>query len=122
MTPYLEVLKLFDSIRTGCFSTEKARPDYKELISKFKVAYTNLNLDSDVLILVKVHELFFHVSEWIDKYPDIPVGLVCEQTSESLHSHFDKFCEQRILIKNRQNPKYKDSFLSCIIAFNGKQV
>ena len=121
MTPYLEVLKLFNSIRTGCFSAEKARPDYKELIAKFKVAYTNLNLDADVSILVKVHELFFHVSEWIDKYPDIPIGLVCEQTGESLHRRVDTFCDGR-MIKNRLNVNYKEKFFRCMVAFNGKQM
>ena len=85
------------------------------MIAKFKVAYTNLNLDADISILVKVHELFFHVSEWIDKYPDIPIGLVCEQTGESLHSRFDKFCEGW-MIKNRLNVNYKDKFFRCVVA------
>jgi len=120
MMPFLQVLKLFNSIRKACFSSEKADPFYKDFIEKFKKAFVELNLDTDTSILPKVHDLFFHVSEFVEKYPDIPIGQVCEQTSESLHSRFDKFRQTR-MIKNKDHPNYKTRFFNCVVAFNGKQ-
>ena len=80
-----------------------------------------MNIDDDLSIIFKAHDMFFHVSSFIDKYLDIPIGLICEQTSESLHSRFEKFRAGR-MIKNKDNPNYKESFLACVVAFNGKQV
>ena len=122
MTPYQVALKEFNIIRTSCFRADQpADPNYRDMFEKFKTSYVKLNLDDDLSVTPKLHELFFHVPEFIDKNPDLPVGLVAEQTPECLHNRWKKFSQDR-MIKNRDNPNYKQSFFDCVVAFNGKQI
>ena len=72
----------------------------------------------NVSIPSKVHEVFCHVTDWYDRHPDLFLGRFSEQSDESLHSKFKKFCEQRNLIKNIDSPNYGSSLCLAVATFN----
>ena len=84
LTAHINTLKSFNSVRHACFGQE-IHPDYEEKIEKFRTDYMVLVEDYGASILVKGHEVFFHVAPWLKKW-NIPLGAVSAQAEEDLHS------------------------------------
>merc|ERR1712115_181676 len=122
MTPFINSLKSFNKIRVGCFNANYLAPNYKELVDQFRNDYMVLVENFNVSIPSKVHEVFCHVTDWYDRHPDLFLGRFSEQSDESLHSKFKKFCEQRNLIKNVDSPNYGSSLCLAVATFNSKQI
>ena len=119
MAPFLVVLKAFNEIRKKCFTATAASPDYKEAIAKFRDAYLVVHEDFGITITPTVHEVFFHLEQFIEKYPNVFLGIVSEQTCESLHRLWLNFIEPR-MIANQDHPDYPTKFKQTLVAFNSK--
>ena len=78
MTPFLVTLKAFNEVRKKCFRATGPDPDYKESIQKFKESYFNLNLDFGISITPVVHDVCFHLQPFMEKYPEVFLGLQAE--------------------------------------------
>ena len=122
MTPFIVTIKSFNSLRQACFTSQEADPDFEEIIAKFTKDFMNLKEDFDITVLVKAHEVFWHVAEWIKKYPDVPLGKISEQPDETLHSAFKRFVTMRNMIQNTDNPKYLQSLFDTVVAWNSKRI
>ena len=76
--------------------------------------------DFGVSISVKAHEIFFHVAPWLKKW-EIPLGVVSEQTSESLHSDFANFIERKG-VSNPDSPHFAENLLKVVVAYNSSHI
>ena len=75
-----------------------------------------------ITIPSKVHMAFFHVTQWwYNRHPDIPLGLVSEQTGGSLNNKFKTFCRNK-LRGNVFDSGYGENLLNLVVAFNFKRI
>jgi len=116
MTPYIAAMKSFNAVREACFGLE-LHDDYSQRIRKFQADYLVLE-DFGVSTIVKAHDIFYHVIDWIDKY-QLPLGLVSEQAGESIHSRFDKFIQNK-QVANPDSENFGLNLLKIIIAWNSQ--
>ena len=116
---YIKGLKSFNGVVHACFGVE-LHEDYEEKIKKFKGHYMVLVDDFGVSISVKAHEIFFHVAPWLKKW-GIPLGVISEQTSESLHSDFANFIERKG-VSNPDAPHFAENLLKVIVAYNSSHI
>ena len=121
MTPFLVVLKAFNEVRKKCFIATAADPDYKDSIKKFKDAYMVCNEEFGLSVTPTAHDVFFHLEQFIEKYPEVYLGLVSEQTCESLHRLWLLFIEKR-MIDNQDHPDYPTKFKQTLVSFNSKRI
>ena len=127
MTPYLDSLKKFNIIREKCFSSKPVGDfDYHKAFDDFKASFLVVHSDFEYLeetasLIPKVHELFFHVTSFMDRYPDLPLGLVAEQVHENVHSNFDDYASKR-MIKNELHPKYAEKLKQVVVSYNSKRI
>ena len=114
LTGFIDTLKSFDEVRNACFG-QILDEDYEEKIQKFHNDYMVLVDDFGMSILVKAHEVFFHVVPWLKKW-NIPLGVVSAQTSESLHSDFDSYMERKKCPKSKFSCLCRESIesFSCL--------
>ena len=119
LTAYINALKSFDGVRNACFGTE-LHEDYEEKIKKFQNDYMVLVDDFGLSILVKAHEVFFHVAPWLKKW-NIPLGVVSAQTSESLHSDFNSYIERKN-VQNPNSPLFAENLLKVVVAYNSSHL
>ena len=121
MAPFLVTLKAFNNIREKCFKASGPEPDYKESIQKFKDSYFELNRDFGLTITPVVHDVCFHLQPFMEKHPDVFLGIVNEQTGESIHRVWLAFVANR-LITSQDHPEYPDKLLSALVAFNSQRI
>ena len=126
MAPYLVALKKFNVIRENCFKATLVEgfdhhQAFNDFMESFLVLHRDKDWDYEASVIFKVHEMFFHVAGFMDRYPTFPLGLISEQTSESLHSKFTQFSRNR-LMKSTNSPKYPQNFLDVVVAFNSKRI
>ena len=119
LTGFIDTLKSFDEVRKACFG-QILDEDYEEKIQKFHNDYMVLVDEFGMSILVKAHEVFFHVVPWLKKW-NIPLGVVSEQTSESLHSDFDSYIERKN-VQNPNSPVYAENLLKVVVAYNSSHI
>ena len=63
MTPYLVMLKKFNTLREGCFSSKKVEGfDIHKAINDFKESFLVLNMDLGDTVINKVREDFVPTS------------------------------------------------------------
>ena len=93
MAPYIMAIKSFDSVREGCFGMTLC-DDYEVRICRFQADYNVLVNDFGMSTIVKAHDIFFHVIDWLDRW-QIPLGLVSEQAGEAIHSRFIRFVDNK---------------------------
>ena len=121
MAPFLVTLKAFNEIRKKCYSASGVAPDYRESIKKFRDSYFELNKDFGLSITPTVHDICFHLEMFMEKYPDVLLGLVSEQTPESSHRVWANFIETR-MISNQDHPLYATKLKSTFSLFNSKHI
>merc|ERR1712242_216995 len=121
MAPFLTVLKAFNEVRKKCFSANGPEPDYEQAIAKFRDSYLEVNKDFGMSITPTAHEAMFHLEQFMEKYPEVFLGIVSEHTSESLHRVWLKFCETR-MIANQDHPDYPTKFKQTLVSFNSKRI
>ena len=90
--------------------------------ASFLVVHSDFEyLEETASLIPKVHELFFHVTSFMDRYPDLPLGLVAEQVHENVHSNFDDYASKR-MIKNELHPKYAEKLKQVVVSYNSKRI
>ena len=121
MAPFLVALKSFNEIRKKCFKATGPEPGWQESIQRFKDSYFELNTDFGLSITPVVHDVCFHLQPFMEKYPEVFLGLVTEQTGESIHRVWVEFVQNR-LITSQDHPDYPDKLLSALVAFNSQRI
>ncbi len=119
MIPYLNALKSFNEVRKICFiCAEPGEIDVDECekkIEKFTSDSLVLIEDLDVNAINKLHECHIHLTEWLKEFK-MGLGNVCEQTSESSHADWDKFCHGR-LPKDINHPDYLKTLKKLVVEY-----
>ena len=121
MTPILVVLKAYNEVRKKCFTATGVAADYQEAIKKFRESYMVANEDLRLSVTPTAHDVFFHLQQFIEKYPNVYLGLVSEQTTESIHRLWLNFIENR-MIDNQDHPDYPTKFKQTLVSFNSKRI
>ena len=94
--------------------------DYKEKIKVFKDDWTQLHIEYGVKITNKVHIIFAHLEDFIDRQKR-PLGEFSEQVVEAAHQKLDKIW-QWYLVKMVESEVHGDQFLKCVNHFNSMNI
>ena len=81
--PFLVAFRYFDALAKACFCYE-LDPDYRQYITNFRRAWTNLRLP----IFCKIHFIYEHLAEEVERY-GMGTALLNESAGERLHADFD---------------------------------
>ena len=120
MIPYLNCLSSYDEMRKFSFNCD----DHidvdlcRKKIEKFTADSLVLFEDFDVNAINKLHACHVHVMEWIEEYK-MGLGNVDEQTGESCHQDFKKFCNGR-LMENIDDPGYLECLRKLVVEYASK--
>ena len=98
-------------MRSGMHALDMNYTKNIKKIKKFHNDYMVLADDLGLSILVKAHEVFLHVAPLLKKW-NIPLGVVSAQTSESLHSNFNAYIEQKKRSKSKFSSLCRESVKS----------
>ena len=109
--PFITAFRSFNEVREACYGSKLAL-DYLDKINKFRIDYLKLGIS----VTPKVHAVFFHIEDFCE-YSGMALGDFSEQTAESLHKEFEK-CWENFYVKDFDNPKYPERFLSAVKVFN----
>ena len=120
MQPCIVALKAFNEVRKACFSI-KFESDFAEKIAKFKRNFDDIVELQGMSVTPKVHELYFHVREFIDKV-QVGLGKLSEQTGESLHHDFAIHYERFQRYTNPEHPNYAQNLKATVVAYNSKHI
>ena len=71
--------------------------------------------DFDVSAINKLHACHAHLMEWIEEF-ELPLGHVDEQTGESSHQDFSKFCQGK-LMENIHDDRYLENLRKLVVAY-----
>ena len=93
LTPFVELL--FSKVVNATFSSV-LDPDYEQIIKNFNKSYMILHCDFNLSITTKVHIIMCHLSAFVKEWK-IGLGLLSEQTGESLHHDFKRAIIAEIL-------------------------
>ena len=117
MQPYLNALSSFNEIKKSCFNcAEHIDVDLcREKIEKFIRDSLVLFEDFDVNAINKLHACHIHLIEWIEEF-EMGLAYVDEQTGESSHQDFNKFCRGR-LMENIDDPRYLESLRKLVVEY-----
>ena len=120
MVPYINALNSFNEVRKFCFKCdEHIDVDLcRKKIEKFTSDSLVLFKDFDVNAINKLHACHVHLMEWIEEF-EMGLAFVDEQTGESAHQDFNKFCHGR-LIENIDDPKYLECLRKLVVEYAGK--
>ena len=108
---FITAFRSLNDVMEACYGSKLA-PDYLTKISKFRVDYLILGIS----ITPKIHAVFYHIEDFCE-YSGMALGAFTEQTTESLHHEFEQ-CWDNFFVKDFDNPKYPERFLSAVIVFN----
>nr|XP_012558535.2 uncharacterized protein LOC105845381 [Hydra vulgaris] len=111
--PFIDAFRKFNAVVSGCFGCN-LNPNYPQIIEAFRVSYLALQ---NVSVTPKVHAVFFHVKDFIDRYGQA-LGLYSEQATEAMHHNF-QIHWQRYKRPNH-HPEYSKKLQCCIVDFNTK--
>ena len=119
MVPYLNALTSFNEIRKYCFNcADHIDVDLaREKITKFTQDSLVLFDDFDVNAINKLHACHTHLMDYIEEF-ELPLGHVDEQTGESSHQDFNKFCRGR-LMEDIDNPGYLECLRKLVVEYAG---
>ena len=113
--PFVQAFRDFRAVVHSCFGMSLGQ-DFAQLIQTFKESCSHL----PVSITPKLHILFFHVPEFIQRR-NMPLGIFSEQGSETVHQDFQKFWDTRYK-RDMSHPNYADQLLTSIIHYNSKHL
>lgn len=84
-TPIYNALVAFSAVVDSCFGLTRD-PDYRYDITAFQAAWRA----TEMSVTPKVHYVFCHVSDYLERYekPGVGLGIVSEQAIEASHHHF----------------------------------
>ena len=69
-------------------------------------------------VTVKAHCLFYHFIPWLDKW-QLPLGLVSEQTGESIHCRFHSFIQNK-QVSNPNSKDFAENLLKVVNSWNSR--
>ena len=117
--PFVDAFKSLNKVRLACFGKE-LDPDYKVFLDEFKANTLAIVEHQDIVLTItpKIHFIFFHIFDWCDD-ANIGLGLVSEQTGESIHHQFCSFFENYKKLPGKTNG---ERLLRAVESFNAKQV
>ena len=117
MVPYKNALSSFREIKNYCFTcADHIDVDLaREKIEKFTYDSIVLFKDFDVSAINKLHACHAHLMEWIEEF-ELPLGHVDEQTGESSHQDFSKFCQGK-LMENIHDDRYLENLRKLVVAY-----
>ncbi len=111
-------LHRFSKVVTSCFGKDLVLVDnkaYEQLILEFHEVY----LACRISMTPKVHAVIMHVPEWCYREGK-GLGHASEQASESVHHDF-KAKWQHFKVRE-DNPRFGDSLLRCVVAYNSLHI
>lgn len=111
---FIETLRHFKEVVTSCFGTT-LQENYKETIQKFKTSFLFLPIS----VTPKVHAVFYHVSEFVEKH-QTSLGIFSEQATEAMHSRFKVHWERYKRIPT--HPEYGKQLFNCVVDYNSKHL
>ena len=117
--PFVEAFRAFNSVRISCFGQE-LDPNYMNILANFRRVIKGLK-PFGVKVTVKMHIVFWHVQQWINKY-NVSLGIVSEQPGESCHGLFAKFWQRYRVDRKKFPDKYAQALLKMVIAFNSQHI
>ena len=117
--PFVEAFRAFNSVRISCFGQE-LDPNYMNILANFRKVIKGLK-PFGVKVTVKMHIVFWHVQQWINKY-NVSLGIVSEQPGESCHGLFAKFWQRYRVDRKKFPDKYAQALLKMVIAFNSQHI
>ena len=120
MIPYLNVLSSFNEMRKVSFNCDDPIDVdlCREKIEKFTRDSKVLIKDFEVNAINKLHACHVHLMEWIEEFK-MGLGNVDEQTGESSHHDFKKFCQGR-LIEDIDDPRYLECLRKLVVEYASK--
>ena len=117
LLPYIVAMKSFNEVRKSCFGMD-LHDDYAERIHKFQADQKVLQDDFGFSVTVKAHCLFYHFIPWLDKW-QLPLGLVSEQTGESIHCRFHRFIQNK-QVSNPNSKDFAENLLKVVNSWNSR--
>ena len=111
--PLVDVFRKFNAVVSACFGCV-LDPSYVQKIEAFRVAYVALQ---NVSVTPKVHAVFFHVKDFIDKHGQA-LGLYSEQATEAMHHNFQVHWQR--YKRPNHHPEYSKKLQCCLVDFNSK--
>ena len=117
MLPYIVAMKSFNEVRKSCFGMD-LHDDYAERIHKFQADQKVLQDDFGFSVTVKAHCLFYHFIPWLDKW-QLPLVLVSEQTSKSIHCRFHRSIQNK-QVSNPNSKDFAENLLKVVNSWNSR--
>ena len=103
LDPFITFIRALNDVKAACFTTDYLDPNYRAIIGEF---------DKRVKELQNKFKI-----QWIDHFQE-PLGRYGEHELEGLHHRFKETRNKRFIVKNKENPSYRDIFYRCGLAFN----
>ena len=111
---FIETFRSFKAVVDACYGNNLSS-DFQNAISKFSSDFMEL----PVRMTPKVHCVVHHIRQFCEKH-STSLGRWSEQSTESLHSDFEKTWE-RFKVSNG-NPKYGSQLLKAVCNYNSNHV
>ena len=104
----------------ACRECEKAFVSNTKTIEDFKADWVQLNFEFGIPIPNKVHIIFDHLEEFIERQKK-PMGEFSEEVVEAAHQRLDQIW-QWYIVKMVEKESHGRNFLECINHFNSLNI
>lgn len=114
----IDALRKFNTLRKQLFGNELGM-SWKEALKDFQDAYL---LIPHISLPSKVHIVFAHLDEFIEKYGDTKgLGFYSEQTGESVHKRFQDIFD-KYKLKNIYADTYGKHLFKAVVEFSSVRI
>ena len=115
--PVLNTLEQFEKVVKSCFGRELDK-DFQVYIDRFADLFLTLGKS----ITPKVHTVFVHVPQFLERQKNLQKGLGywSEQASESVHCDFDSLWVRSSYKRSISHTYYNSQLLKCVVAYNSR--
>ena len=116
--PVLQTLEQFGKVVKSCFGRELNK-DFQVQIERFADLFSAL----DKSVTPKVHTVFVHVPQFLERHKNFHKGLGywSEQASESVHSDFDSLWVRSSYKRSIFHKFYNTQLLKCVVVYNSRR-
>ena len=113
---FVDFFQQFKNIKDACFG-KTLDPSYKICFQNFQKSLDNLSEATEYSAPFRIlHKLPFHTQNWLDQN-QIPLGLISEQSSESLHPIWRRFFSN-FTTKSYKSPSFVKKYALSFNRYN----
>ena len=114
---FISVFHSFKAVVDACYGTTLAA-DFSDALSNFASDYMDI-IQFGARITPKVHAVMYHIRQFCEKH-NTGLGIWSEQSTESLHSDFEKtWIRYKV---SSLNPNYDSQLLKAVCDYNSKHI